>query len=247
MRNAIKRVLTETWDSSSGALKQEITLSVRAELLQGSFIQKLGGPKHFVVLMVILAHSNATGESFPSQERIAKIVGMTRDTVRKIINDLLEVEIDGKYLLSREQNTEGKYVNHVYSYLAKPFTEDSSREYKNGLDVLKRFMTLYEDEFGDPYMPHYKRDAGMFRDKLLKVYSDEQINAILTIGVGQFKERWANKAYPRPTVSMICGWVANSALAIWEAQSKEELQVQERMEVDMDAEAEALLALMGGN
>lgn len=236
----INRVLTEVFNTSTGMSETEIKLEIPVELLQGGFINEIGGAKHLAVLLTILAHSDAKGESYPTQERLAKLVGMTRQTVGKVINDLLEVKINGKHLISRDRSKTGQYMNNVYTYMV-PDTEitnntTAERRFKNSTDVIKYFCDVYSTTFGVKYMPMWGRDGKLIKDKILANYNDEQIKGMIDIAVGEYKTRWYKPAFPRPNINMFCGWLGNTALELFERMNKEQKELEERMNRDIEAE-----------
>lgn len=239
MKNAIKRVATEVTDLSSGKSQTSIRLEVSPDLIRGGFIKEIGGAKHFAVLMAIVAHSNAMGTSYPSQDKIGAILGMTRQTVSKVIADLLEVEIDGKHLISRERTKSGEYQNNVYTYMADKTVEaPADRLFKSSLEVIRYFEKVYHDTFGEIVNINYSRDTGLVKQKLYNRFTDEQIKSIIDVGVGKYVDNWYTSKYPRPTVYMLCDWLGNKALAMASVQAKTEAELQERMNRDTTAEEE---------
>lgn len=234
--STINRVLKETLDTREGTTTTDISLEIPVELIQNGFITAIGGSKHLAVLLAILAHSDAKGESYPTQERIAKLVGMTRQTVSKIIADLLEIKIDGKYLISREKTKTGQYVNSVYTYMTPETKITSERRFKNSTDVIKYFCDVYYDTYGTKYMPMWGKDGTLVKDKLLSNYSDDQIKGMIDIAVGEYKNRWYKPQFPRPNINILCGWLGNTALEIYETGIKEQKELEERMNRDIEAE-----------
>lgn len=232
----INRVLTDIFDTNTGTNSTEIKLEIPVELIQNGFVTAIGGSKHLAVLLAILAHSDAKGESYPTQERIAKLVGMTRQTVSKIIADLLEVKIDGKYLISREKTKAGQFKNSVYTYMAPETKITTERRFKNSTDVIKYFCDVYYETYGTPYMPMWGRDGKLVKDKLLSNYNDDQIKGMIDVAVGEYKNKWYKPQFPRPNINILCGWLGNTALEIYEAGIKEQKELEERMNRDIEAE-----------
>lgn len=239
MKKVIRRVATESTDLTTGDSSLDIKLTIPVELLQGGYIKEIGGAKHFAVLMTILAHSNAEGSSYPTQDKLAALVGMTRQTVSKIVSDLLAVEVDGVPLLSKSKNKSGEFVNNVYTYMSgtqeKEVTE-VERMFKNSVEVLKYFQKVYYDVFGVNYIANYKRDASMIKSKLYTNYNDQQLKAIVDTAVTDYEKRWAKAPYLRPTIPMLCGWLGNNALAIHTKEQEKEQQEQQLIERDITAE-----------
>jgi hypothetical protein len=67
--------------------------------IQDGLITKVGGVKHFSVLAAIASFANSKGEAFPSQDKIAEMVGYSRKTVNQYVGDLRETKIDGEPIL----------------------------------------------------------------------------------------------------------------------------------------------------
>lgn len=236
-KHHINRVLTETFNTTTGKCNTEIKLEIPIEILQAGFITKIGGAKHLAVLLAILSHSDAKGESYPTQERIAKLVGMTRQTVSKIINDLLEVTINGSHLISREKVKTGEFVNSVYSYMVPEQVEVvQERTFKSAKDVITYFSKVFKETFGIDYLPMWSRDTALVRDKLYKNLSDDQLKGIIDIAITEYRDRWYKPQFPRPNISMLCGWLGNTALGLYDQRIKEQQEQQARMERDIERE-----------
>lgn len=234
--NHINRVLTDTFDTATGKSLTAIKLEIPVELIQNGFVTEIGGSKHLAVLLAILAHSDAKGESYPTQERIAKLVGMTRQTVSKIIADLLEVKINDKYLISREKTKNGQYINSVYTYMAPEPEVAAKKVFSNSTDVIKYFCDVYYETYGTPYMPMWGRDGKLVKDKLIRNYSEDQIKGMIDVAVKEYKNRWYKPQFPRPNINILCGWLGNTALEIYERGIKEQKDLEERMNRDIEAE-----------
>lgn len=246
MAKRIRRTMVETLDTSTNKIVQDVDIIIPAELLQGNFVSKIGGVKHLGVLLTILSHTNGEGKAFPTQETIAKKLGMTRQTVGKIITELLEVVIDGKYLVGREAVRVGKFDNSLYTYMAD-ITEPKSapRKFNNSSDVVKLFAEVYESTFGTKYSVNWKTEPALLATKkFVNNYTDAEITGMVTIAVTNYMKLGGNEQWPRPTISMLSGWLGNKALAIWQDTAKKETTIEERMNRDTSAEqalAESLI------
>ena len=246
MAKRIRRTMVETLDTSTNKIVQDVDIIIPAELLQGNFVSKIGGVKHLGVLLTILSHTNGEGKAFPTQETIAKKLGMTRQTVGKIITELLEVIIDGKYLVGREAVRVGKFDNSLYTYMAD-ITEPKSipRKFNNSSDVVKLFAEVYESTFGTKYSVNWKTEPALLATKkFVNNYTDAEITGMVTIAVTNYMKLGGNEQWPRPTISMLSGWLGNKALAIWQDTAKKETTIEERMNRDTSAEqalAESLI------
>jgi hypothetical protein len=90
-------------------------MDVRA--IQDGLIMKVGGVKHFSVLAAIASFANSKGEAFPSQDKIADMVGYSRKTVNQYIGELREVTIEGEPILVviQEKTPKGRRNKYVLS------------------------------------------------------------------------------------------------------------------------------------
>ena len=246
MAKRIRRMMVETLDPATNKVVQDIDIIIPAELLQGNFVSKIGGVKHLGVLLTILSHTNSEGKAFPSQETIAKKLGMTRQTVSKIIAELLEVVIDGKHLIGREAVRVGKFDNSLYTYMAD-ITEPKSapRKFNNSSDVVKLFAEVYESVFGVRYAVNWRSEPALLANKkFINNYTDAEIEGMISVAVTDYMKLGGNEQWPRPTISMLSGWLGNKALAIWQESNKKVAQFEERMNRDTSAEqalAESLI------
>lgn len=232
-KHHINRVFTETFNTSTGKCDTSIKLEVPVEVIQKGFIGKIGGANHLAVLLTILSFSNTKGESYPTQEKIAKIVGLSRQTVSKIIADLLEVKIEGSHLISKEKNKTGEYSNNVYTYMVPMVPDDfEGRLFKNCNDVISYFCDVFGDTYGNSYMPMWKRDAQLIKDKLYNKFTDDQIKGMIDVAVKEYATRWYKPQFPRPNISILCGWLGNAALQIYEAEKVKQIEQTARMERD---------------
>ncbi|WP_427036516.1 helix-turn-helix domain-containing protein [Cytobacillus pseudoceanisediminis] len=87
------------------------------QAIQNGLIQKVGGVKHFSVLAAIASFANSKGEAYPSQEKIADMVGYSRKTVNQYVGELREVTIDGENILvvKAEKTPKGRRNKYVLS------------------------------------------------------------------------------------------------------------------------------------
>ncbi len=103
-------------------------------------------------------------------------------------------------------------------------------------DVIKYFCDVYYETYGTPYMPMWGRDGKLVKGKLLNNYNDDQIKGMIDVAVGEYKTKWYKPQFPRPNINILCGWLGNAALEIYEAGIKEQKELEERMNRDIEAE-----------
>lgn len=94
-----------------------VKLDVKA--VQNGLIRKVGGVKNFAILAAIASFANEKGESYPSQDKIAEMVGYSRQTTNKAIQELREREIEGEPILQILQMKSPNGRRNVYKISPK--------------------------------------------------------------------------------------------------------------------------------
>lgn len=92
---------------------QQMFFKVNIDAIQNGVIAELGIDK-FAVLTAIASFANNKGEAFPSQERLAKMVGYSRRTIVTKIQELTETQFDGEPVLRIEQLKSAKGKRNKY-------------------------------------------------------------------------------------------------------------------------------------
>lgn len=215
-----------------------ICLDMKA--IQNGLLKEIGANR-VAILLAIISYMDSNGQAFPSQEKIAEITGQGRATIQRNLDALCEVEFNGQKLLHKDvigsvrkrtvytinqaliTNTDA--VEETFTEKEKEDTVQEQKEpiFKNARDIGMYFLKVFEESFGYKYNMVFKREMPLIKNKLLGKYDNETVKAMIDIGVGQYKNRWANDRFPHPTVSMLCGWVGNEALGIY-AREKEKAQ-----------------------
>ena len=85
---------------------------VYQEAFTSGLVRDLGATR-WAVLCAIASHMNKKGEAYPTQEKIAVSLGMTRKTAMKHIASLLEYKWQGQPVLTRELM---KSPNNAFEY-----------------------------------------------------------------------------------------------------------------------------------
>lgn len=98
------------------AKSADIFVAVQKDFLLFGIAADLG-PTASMILIAIAAHANQYGEdSYPSQKRIAELIGVTEDTVNKHLKTLLDYSIDGRPLITvRQERSETGYRKNTYT------------------------------------------------------------------------------------------------------------------------------------
>lgn len=242
----LKVELKQEYDVINQAYIEERNVKVDIASIQKGIIKDIGASE-FAVLIAIASYSDVDGESFPSQRKLAELTGLSLPTVNKLVNKLLTTEINGVPVLAREFETSGsKKKFSVYSLNTKKVENEESdlkvifQNESEGVDAPKKktardyvalFKHLYEEEFGVKYIINYARDTSLIKKKLMADFEQEQIEAIITYAIKNYKEKWAKPNYPYPTVSMICTWLGNATLQQMEQERAKKQEAEKLQEM----------------
>lgn len=232
----LKVELLQQYDVLNQTYVEDRSVKLDINSIQHGIIKEIGASE-FVVLMAIASFTDIEGEAFPSQRKLAEVTGLSLPTVNKLVNKLLEVEINGVPILSRKfEQTKTKRNFSVYSLntvkseneesdlkvnFQKTVTEERQKK-KTAKDYSAKFCSLYEEEFGVKYIPSYARDMSLIKTKLMANFEEEQILELIEYCVKNYKEKWAKPSYPYPTIPMICGWLGNAALQLIKQEKEKE-------------------------
>jgi len=204
--------------------------------LQSGIIKELS-PAEFTVWITIQAYIHDNVKQ-PSQQELADLTGITRATIGKAINSLLEKSFNNIPFLERV-----KVGNHFQQshYKIPDIGIDPTVSQKTwtAKTFISRFCQQYTETFGVNYNPTWGKDIGMVNRKFIQKFTDEELEGMVTTAVTQYTKRWGNNSYPRPTLGQLCTWLGNSALTEWQLEKqKEERWETVADEIDLDRFAE---------
>jgi transcriptional regulator with XRE-family HTH domain len=197
-------------------------------------------PTNFTVLLTICSYMNAKGECFPTQRQIAERCGISKTTVNKAINELMEYKVNDKPLIERQIVNVGSYKNSVYT--VNPVSQvaifngdiepaekkpEEDKEFKTAKDVGGYFIKVFRDTYGVQPNINYARDYTNVKKKWLGQFTDQQIKKMIEVGVTEYDTRWKSGKFPRPTLSALTSWLGEQALGLSEDNEKEFKEVQE--------------------
>ena len=246
----LKVELLQQYDVINQTYAEDRAVKVDINAIQSGIIKDIGATE-FAVLMAIASYTDNHGQAFPSQRLLADLTGLSLPTVNKIVNKLLKTEINGVPVLLREFEQSGKSKRFsVYSLntskseneksdLKVNFQNDEASEKsvakpKTAKDFGHMFKHLYEQEYGIPYQLNYARELSMIKTKLMKNFTDEQIIEIIEFTIKNYKESWSKDAYPYPTISMLCSWLANTVMQVLAKQKEKEAEQERLQEMTVD-------------
>lgn len=277
----LRTEVRETYNHFTDEMSKEHLLCLSTEQLRTGLIASMfsetdgdsssQSSRNFAVLLVIAAHMDADGKSFPSQKRIAELTGLTRFTVAKAVKALSEIKVGGKPILQVKKvpNKKG-HEKTVYYFnsnnvemqdseetgiqepqkptdtLTSKVTEPQIKQKSlNSRDLLHLFITEYEKAFGITYVPNYGKDMSLLKNKLIGKFTNEDLAAGITVAVSRYSDEWANSRYQYPTVSMLCTWLFNEAIKIVKEEQKQEQQIAQRMSEAQQYTEDNILNLLG--
>lgn len=102
---------------TSGKSETRIFVKMYVDAVRSGLIADLGARK-WTTLCVIASFMDAQGNCWPTQEHIAKGLGVSRQTAGKYVNELLEYRWQGKALVTAVKVREGgRFDNMRYTVL----------------------------------------------------------------------------------------------------------------------------------
>lgn len=237
---------------------QDLKLTMDINTLHSGIIAQLG-VYNFSVLVCIASHMDSKGLCFPSQRKISELTGISINKVTKCVKELLATEIDGQPLFVRTfaQGIKGKKTVYTFQQdnisvealqeATQEVTEAQTEELTpqveekpqmTAKDVVVHYAEKYQSTFGDGYIISWGKEMKLVKEKLLPNFEAEDIKKMIDVAVSQYPTKWANQKYPRPSISMVCGWLGKEAFKIVLAEKKQQQSMQIRIDSMSQAETE---------
>jgi len=229
MKKTINPLVSVDWshgyDNVSDSVYNRGRVCFDLEAVQSGMIKEVGANR-LGLLMVLISCMDEEGKAFPSQRHLAEVTGQSVNTVNKLINELLEVEINGQRLLRRELVGNGTRKRSLYYVTGGEVSNSEEAEVlpteaetvapedkkpMNSKDYAFYFCELYEKEYGQGYAINYGRDIKMIKNKLIPAFDEETLLKVIEVSIKKYKSSWGNDKYPLPTIPMLATWVANKA------------------------------------
>lgn len=234
-------IMSVDFTTGYSTLSDEVTkigrVCINLDAIQTGLVKHIG-VRRFGLLMAIVSYMDNNGRAFPSQRKLAELTGVSKNTVNKMINELLEVEVDGQKVLRRELLGKGSRKKSMYYIHAGGVTNtediqtpDEKEKRMNSRDIALYFSDVYKDTFNNGYVVNWGRDLSMIKNKLIPAYEDDEtLTAVIDIAVKEYRQKWANDNYPLPTIPMVCTWLANRAYGEYKKRNEKAEKQKERIE-----------------
>ncbi|WP_214796542.1 MULTISPECIES: helix-turn-helix domain-containing protein [unclassified Exiguobacterium] len=241
----------------TGEVESNVYLRVYTSMFTSGLVARMK-IHNFATLMAIASYMDENGECYPTQQQLAKRMGVHANSVNKYVNQLLEFEVDGKPVITREVVNKGRgrvssmYKIHPISQLSifngtveTIQNQNEDEEEKPEAPVKKKFTAKnvvalftdkYRDHYGANYNPSWGRDMSLAK-KLLDRYEPETVEEIIDIAITEYDERWKSVKFPRPTIGAVVSFIAEQAAAVIE-----ERREQDKTFEEYDSKAEEMEA-----
>ena len=221
-------------DIVTGEHTSATRLVLSSQQLRNGLIKQIGA-RNFAVLIAIAAHVNKENMAFPSINTIADITGIGRDTVIKSIQELTEIEVGGQHIITKSKvRASTGNLKSIYHFVNDPrepvVTEEEVTVTKTAKYYIELFCKHFEETYGFKYMPAWGRDGAMVKNKLMSTYTEDQLEKIIEIAVKDYKKFSNNPAYPTPSISALCSWLANRAAGELAKQEEQEKAFDRKIE-----------------
>lgn len=106
--------IDKEFDVMNKEFSNSIYLRVYTSLFQVGIVKDLK-PTNFTVLLAVASFMDAEGNCFPTQRQISEITGLSKTTVNKAINELLQYKVNDNPILKRELVQVGQFKNSYYT------------------------------------------------------------------------------------------------------------------------------------
>jgi Helix-turn-helix domain len=118
-------------------------------------------------------------------------------------------------------------LNNNQNNISSTNKEGTESLFKNSKEVATYFLDQYKEKYNVQASIAWQRDLSLIKKKLIGTYSDEQIKKMIDTVISDYDSRWAKPSFPRPTISMMCSWLGEQALAVAENGEKEFKELEE--------------------
>lgn len=257
--------ITKTYDATS----QEWASSVYTKLYVSFFTSGLMaqlGDKRAMTLLAIASFMDESGECYPTQEKIAQRLGITRQNANTRINSLLAFRWNDRPIIERVKIRNprvspnefsvytilplaqvAKFQGEIENISDAPGAENAAPKKATRTDsrreLLGRFSGKYREVYGARPNISGARDM-VHLGNLLKTYDKDTAAQIIDVAIEEYDSRWATKDYPRPTLGQVATWLAPKAVDVIHEREKQAERYNEPENAGYDMGV--ILAALGG-
>lgn len=222
--------LIQTFDLLQQKHIEQMNVKVGIKAIHSGLIKEIGATE-FAVLVAIASFCDCDGTAFPSQRKLVELTGLSLPTINRVVNKLLETEVNGVPILYRQfelSASRKKFSVYTVNEIAQQeeATQDAPAEseviedenvtevvYKRtARDFAFEFKNRYERAYNIPYVINYAKDTSLIKKKLIGQFTEEQILQMFDYIIENYRNKWAKPNYPYPTISMVCSWLGNVAI-----------------------------------
>lgn len=217
----------------NGIVEVDLLISLSQKAIHAGLIKRVG-QRGFCVLVVLASYMNKNNVSYPSQTKIVELIGMSRPTVAKAINDLVEVGVVETVSDGRKNTYKINFTALKTLHVIEDKEEDEpvyipEEVFATSKDVANYFADKYRAVYGVPYTINFGRDLALIKTKILGKYTDVDIKKAIDTAVENYADEWANANYLRPTIPMLATWLINDALAFSAKANQDKDQLHQRI------------------
>lgn len=228
----LSRLTTDITDLTTNKSVKESLVSLSVDQLQDGLIAEIGA-RNFSVLLAVASFANEDNQAFPTVDKLAEVVGLSKPTVITAIRELENVRIGGKRIFSKSKvMTSTGNAKSIYNIINEA---SKASAVNTPVDYIEHFCKIFEEVFERSYVPSYGRDMKILKDKIIPNFPPEDIPEIIEIAVRSYPQWNKNPDYPTPTIIAL-SWLSNRANDLLQKQRKEEQTMLDRIEVAEKAE-----------
>lgn len=250
--------VNKSFNVESKEWQSQVFIKLYVSMFRSGLVSALGNERT-ITLLAIASYMDEDGACFPTQEQLAELMGISRPTVNKYVNSLLEFRWNGKPIIERQKHRNPKVSPNEYSvYTVLPLSQvaifdgqpgdgTEPAEKPKASDVRKaiisHFCNRYRETYGEDYSVRWARDMKLVA-QFLRHYTGEEAMEIVDVVFQEFESRWAAKDYPRPSIGQLATWLHERAAEV----VKQRRAVAERFTLPENdgRDADELARILGG-
>ena len=230
----------------------EYIVTICSEGILSGSLKNMTGAEAKVMLVLMSMVNTKLGVCYPNQSEIAKCTGLARETVNRAMKSL---EAKGIIHKVKSKNPKEKvfysfseinmsYEDATLLWEGTEVLEDDTAGIKNAKDFINYFCMKYQEKYGESYIPNYRIDGSMIKNKMIGKVSPEVLQGVIDTFISLYETRWCSTKYPRPNIYFLVNCVANECYAAYKESIKKEKEMEQKQE-EVD-DSEKFLSMFGG-